>query len=148
MRTRIRRAVLAVSAIAFAATLSMTILVPTAGAATATPTGVLTRLAIGSSAGPNNCSSGYLCAFVPTAPNGWYEFKFYYCQRYYLTNFFDDTSAGINSPVIDDQSSGTTTTYYGASGNVLQTMRPSANKFQDVMFNKGGWNPVYSIKVC
>ena len=91
-----------------------------------------------------NCSTGYLCAYLAQAPNnGWYVFKFYTCQRYYLNDFVDEIG-----DVVDDQTGGVTTTYYGASGNVLQTMKPAPGQWQFVMNQRGGWDPVYSIEVC
>ncbi len=94
------------------------------------------------------CDTGYLCVFLYTAPEGWYYINFYYCKRYSLSNFIDPTATGADSEVIDDQSAGTTTTFYGKYGNVLQTMHPSSDEFQSVLLNNGGWNPVYSIQVC
>ena len=94
------------------------------------------------------CDPEYLCAFIDTAPSGYYRIEFYRCQRYSLAQFIDPSATGTDSVVIDDQSAGTTTVFYGKSGNVLQTMHPINDEFQSVLLNKGGWNPVYSIKVC
>jgi hypothetical protein len=95
----------------------------------------------------NTCSSGFLCAYVPTAPNGdWWEFKFFHCQRYSLSNFFDD--GFDDSLAIDDQTGGVTTTYFGQSGNVRQTMKPAAGRLQHVLPGTGGWDPIFSIQVC
>lgn len=96
---------------------------------------------------PNQCSSGYLCAFV--AYNyGWAEFKFYRCGVYNLSYWYDPGPGSSSSFVVDDQTGGVTTTYYGQSGNVLQTMKPNPGNFQYVLNGRGGWNPVYSIRVC
>jgi len=165
MKTRIG-AIAAVAAVALATTLSIAVMAPSAGAATTTPSSpgvrvhsiaapAITKPSTSPSitavnvvvASTSQCSSGFLCAYVPTGPGGtWWEFKFFHCLRYSLSNFFD--SGFDESIVIDDQTGGVTTTYFGQSGNVLQTMKPAAGRFQSVLPGRGGWDPVFSIKVC
>ena len=100
------------------------------------------------SGGPTNCPSGYLCAYgvlSNSVPNRYYYFNFYSCRtyslRYWLSYGTDDAG------VLDHQTGNVTTTLYGASGNVLQTIKPKPF-FQTVLLNHGGWDSVYSIKVC
>jgi hypothetical protein len=90
------------------------------------------------------CATGYLCAYVH---NGWwYDFNFYYCKLYSLREFVDLSPDTDTSLVLDYQTPGTTTTFYGKTGNVLQTVVAPSNFY--VLPGKGGWNPVYSIKIC
>ncbi len=108
------------------------------------------------SSGTDQCSSGYLCAYVD--PNdgrygeGWFLFKFVHCGVYNLS-YWHDYSIVNDSFVIDDQTGNVTTTYYGGyngTGKVWQTMKPKANDFQDVNLRgtPNGWNPISSIRVC
>lgn len=112
----------------------------------------ITPVWVGSIAASTECASGYLCAFVPgnANPGGWWEFKFYNCGVYNLS-YWHDPYPGGSSFVVDDQTGGVTTSYYSGSngtGSVLQTMTPQYRAFQDVLPHGGGWNPVYSIRVC
>ena len=112
------------------------------------------RIWVGSTANTNQCSTGYLCAYVPGNSNhgGWWEFKFFYCGVYNLSYWHGYTL--YDSFVIDDQTGGVTTSYYGGyngTGAVLQRMTPRAGQFQDILPGTGsthGWNPIYSIRVC
>src|SRR5882757_4582758 len=109
MKTRIG-AIAAVAAVALATTLSIAVMAPSAGAATTTPSSPGVRvhsiaapafpfpstspsLIVFGVASPStaNCRSGYLCAYVPTAQaGGFWDVEFFHCQRYSLSNFFDD----------------------------------------------------------
>ncbi len=86
--------------------------------------------------------TSHLCAYVYN--DGWYEFNFYYCKRYSLRDFIDLSSNTNASLVMDDQTPGAKTTFYGKTGNVLETV-VAPNEFFAVLPGKGGWNPVYSI---
>lgn len=91
-----------------------------------------------------NCSTYHLCAYVH---NGWwYEFNFYYCKRYSLSEFVDLSPDTSTSLVMDYQTPGTKTIFYGKTGNVLETVVAPSEFY--VLPGKGGWNPVYSIKIC
>lgn len=75
--------------------------------------GPVTRVWIGNVAAPEQCTRGYLCAFVERNSSGynhtgWWEFKFYHCGVYnlaywheYPTWYGDDGSL-----VLDDRPAG------------------------------------------
>jgi hypothetical protein len=114
------------------------------------------RIWVDGDAYPGQCSSGYLCAYVSGNSNhgGWWEFKFVRCGVYNLSYWHDYSILG-DSFVIDDQTGGVTTSYYGGysgTGKVWQTMKPKAGQFQDVLPTGDGatlgWNPISSIRVC
>jgi hypothetical protein len=102
--------------------------------------------------GPELCSSGYLCAFVQSNDpakryTGWWRFKFYKCADYSL-NYWHDYDGGQSSEIVDAQTGSVTTTLFGSTGNTLQTFKPHPTYIQEVLLNKGGWNPVYKIRSC
>lgn len=145
-----KKRILSVAAAAvLATTLSTVILAPKAEAATPAPstTPSVTRIWRGTSTGPSQCSTGYLCAYVPYN-GGYYEFKFYYCGVYSLHYWHDPSALTTESFVYDDQTGNPRTVYYGSTGNVLLNMITEPGLLQWVLQAQGGWNPVYSIRVC
>ncbi len=94
------------------------------------------------------CASGHLCAYTVASnvagSNVYYYFDFYKCYTYNVLYWH---SYNTNAQVLDHQTGNVTTTFYGASGNVLQTVKPKSN-LQDILLLKGGWDSVYSIRVC
>lgn len=117
------------------------------------------RIWVGNHVSAGQCSSGYLCAYVASnAYNSWWEFKFLSCGVYNLSYWRSGLwASGFDgeSFVIDDQTGGVTTTYYGGyngSGRILQKMTPWAGHVQYILPRGDGsivgWDPVNSIRVC
>jgi hypothetical protein len=85
--------------------------------------------------GRTYCLAGHLCTFhQDSAHNGYYD-SYYYCQRVYLSDWVG------SGEVMNNQSTGTVTTFYGQSGNVVSTSKA----FQDVNLD---WDPIWSFQVC
>ncbi|HJP73376.1 MAG TPA: hypothetical protein VJ914_03860 [Pseudonocardiaceae bacterium] len=81
------------------------------------------------------CLAGHLCAFhLDSAHTGYYT-SYYYCQRIYLSDWVG------SGEIMNNQSTGTVTTFYGQSGNVISTSKA----FQEVGID---WDPVWSFQVC
>lgn len=147
---RRRRLSYRILAAALAVIVASLALAPQASAATNPPStspAPYARINVGGDINAGQCSTGFLCAFVvdySQFSQPWIEFKFYTCQTYYLFYWHDNSITG-NSYVIDDQTGGVTSRFYGSSGNLLWSYTPHPGVIQEV---PNGWNPYYSIKSC
>jgi hypothetical protein len=85
--------------------------------------------------GRTYCLAGHLCLFyLNSAHDGLYA-SYYYCERVYLSGWFG------SGELMNNQTSGTVSTFYGESGNVITTSKAYQEKGID-------WDDVWSIKVC
>jgi hypothetical protein len=85
--------------------------------------------------GRTYCLADHLCTFhSDSAHNGYYN-SYYSCQRVYLSDWVG------SGEVMNNQSTGTVTTFYGESGNVISTSKA----FQDVDIS---WDAIWSFQVC
>ncbi len=85
--------------------------------------------------GRTYCLADHLCTFHLDSSNNGYYNSYYDCQRIYLTDWHG------SGEIMNNQSSGTVTTFYGESGNVLSTSKA----YQEVGMD---WDPVWSFQVC
>ncbi|MCZ7437228.1 hypothetical protein O7598_12545 [Micromonospora sp. WMMC241] len=85
---------------------------------------------------PATCASGNLCTFVwdPTTAS-WKIFDLFTCARYSLANWH---GAGF---YVNSQTGGPTVTFYGQTGNVV-------NSFTGTGTGSQNWDPVWSIRNC
>jgi hypothetical protein len=85
--------------------------------------------------GRTYCLADHLCTFhLDSSHTGYYN-SYYYCERVYLTDWVG------SGEVMNNQSTGTVTTFYGKSGNVVSTSKA----FQDVGID---WDSIWSFQVC
>ncbi|MFI2711092.1 hypothetical protein ACH495_13285 [Micromonospora sp. NPDC018662] len=85
---------------------------------------------------PATCATGNLCTFVwdPTTSN-WEIFDLYACARYTVSNWL---GAGL---YVNAQTGSPTVTFYGQSGNVLNSFTATGTGSQN-------WDKVYSVRNC
>lgn len=85
--------------------------------------------------GRTYCLADHLCTFhLDSSHTGYYD-SYYYCQRVYLTDWVG------SGEVMNNQSPGTVTTFYGQSGNVVSTSKA----FQQINID---WDSIWSFQVC
>jgi hypothetical protein len=85
--------------------------------------------------GRTYCLADHLCTFhLDSSHTGYYD-SYYYCQRVYLTDWVG------SGEVMNNQSTGTVTTFYGQSGNVVSTSKA----FQQIDID---WDSIWSFQVC
>lgn len=81
------------------------------------------------------CLANHLCTFhLDSSHTGYYD-SYYYCQRIYLTDWVG------SGEIMNNQSTGTVTTFYGQSGNVISTSKA----YQEVGID---WDLIWSFQVC
>jgi hypothetical protein len=117
-------------------------LATTSAAATTTPSAstVATVAASGPPAGSKQfgrtyCLAGHLCTFhTDSAHTGYYN-SYYYCDRVYLSDWVG------SGEIMNNQSSGTVTTFYNEAGKVVTTSKAYQEKGID-------WDSIWSFQVC
>lgn len=85
--------------------------------------------------GRTYCLADHLCTFHQDSSHTGYYNSYYYCERVYLSDWVG------SGEVMNNQSTGTVTTFYGQSGNVVSTSKA----FQDVGID---WDSIWSFQVC
>jgi hypothetical protein len=91
-----------------------------------------------------DCPSGHLCAWVDV-PDGWIQFNFFYCGRYTLSHWHDNTIFG-SSYYANHQTGGAVARFYYQNGTQAFSAAPD-EPYKPVPLN-GGWEPIWSLRPC